>query len=106
MTEEDITRAIDEVQFHLSDPDAKQIALEVDRMTAVLFVDFLRWRDPDMPLAPICKALGPLGPTLADMMTNDKLNRLTALIHEVKQAADRIGPAAILMQRLAKRSDD
>lgn len=105
MTDEDIDRAIDEVQFHLSDPDAQKISIEISRTTALLFVDFLRWRDPDMPPAPLCKALGPLPPAIADMMTNDKLNRLNDLIREAKQAADTIGPAAILLQRMARRSE-
>lgn len=101
-TDDDIARAIDEVQFHLSDPDAKKITVEMDRMTAILFVDFLRWRDPDMPAAPVCKALGPLPPALADIMTNEKLGRLNVLIANLSDVADRLGPASILLQRLAR----
>lgn len=106
MTDDDIDRAIDEVQFHLSDPDAERVSIEISRATALLFIDFLRWRDPDMPPAPVCKALGPLPPAIADMMTNQKLQRLNDLVAEIREAANAIGPAAILLQRMARRSEN
>jgi hypothetical protein len=51
------------------------------------FKDFLQHLDPDMPSAPMCRALGPL---VGDHLMNRKLERLDDL-------ADKLGVAATML---------
>lgn len=55
---------------------------------AMIVRDAIEWLDPDMPRAPLCKALGPLG--TSDWVTNQRLQRLEYLIERADDLCDQI----------------
>jgi hypothetical protein len=76
-------------------PDKQEFKLTCSRIHIELFYEWLQSTDPDMPPAPICKALGPL---VGDVMMNDKLQRLDAL-------ADTLGPLVIRLGMIVENAD-
>jgi len=73
-----------------------RVTVEMSENTAILFLDFLRSLDPDMPPPPVCKALGPL---VGDVMMNAKLARVDAVISELNGLVDRLGRAWVLYEK-------
>lgn len=90
MTPADIKLSIFEIDQAIAATTTDTVSMRMDVKMAQAFKDFLQHMDPDMPPAPICKALGPL---VGDYMMNTKLQRLDEI-------ADKLGPAVILLSGL------
>lgn len=74
MTHAELYESIALVKLVLrGNPDQKEFTLTIPRPLALAWLDFLQHMDPDMPPAPICKALGPL---VGDVVMNTKLRRI------------------------------
>ena len=76
-------------------PDREVFKVTMQRASIKLFLDWLNSTDPDMPPAPICKALGPL---VGDTMMSTKLQRLDALV-------DTLGPLVVRLGMMVEVAD-
>jgi hypothetical protein len=93
MTPADIKEFVFELDQAIAGSTTGTISMKMDVRMAQAFRDFLEHLDPDMPSAPMCRALGSL---VGDYVMNRKLERLDEL-------ADKLGVAALLLSGAAPR---
>ncbi|CAN7383107.1 hypothetical protein LJR220_003407 [Bradyrhizobium sp. LjRoot220] len=87
MSPADIKLCVHELKEAIKASTDGTITINMGTQHAKMFIDFLQHMDPDMPPAPLCKALGPL---LGDHLLNAKLGRLDDI-------ADKLGPLVMLL---------